>query len=452
MSLTRQLAQFIAGLGYDDLPKEAIVQAKRAIMDTVGVALAGCREEGPSILVALARERGAEGPAPLWGWPLALPAPQAALINGASAHAIDYDDVNVNMRGHPSAPVLPTAFALCHELGLDGRHLILAFVLGIEVEAKLGAIMGGRHYALGWHPTSTLGTLGAAAASAKLLGLDVAKVEMALGIAASMASGVRANFGTMTKPLHVGLAARNGVEAALMASRGFTASANALEAEDGFLATFLGGRYEGSPLPPLGQPFDIVHPGLGQKRYPCCYATHRALDAALELAPKVKASEIAKVIVRVSRGTLMPLQRERPRTGLEGKFSMEYCVATALLDGRVAMSSFTDEAVSRPEVDRLMDLVHVEEGPEDGDPSQMWAEVAVQLKSGQSKSLRVDVAKGDPRRPLTWEELAEKFRDCAYTCLPPDQVEEALDLFSHLEDVESLDRLAKILQGKGGDI
>jgi len=448
MSIGEQLARFLVATGFEDLPPEAIRQAKRAILDTLGVALAGCREEGPAILARLAQERPSPGKASVLGWPLCLAPQEAALINGTSAHALDYDDVNISMRGHPSAPVLPAALALAQEMGLGGRALTLAFVLGIEVEAKVGAVMGGRHYALGWHTTSTLGTLGAAAACAKLLGLDMMGTQMALGIAASMACGVRANFGIMTKPLHVGLAARNGLQAALLAAQGFTAAKEAIDSPEGFLNAFLGGRLESEPqLPTLGQPYDIVQPGLGQKRYPCCYATHRALDAALDLAPQVEAADIAQVKVRVNRGTLMPLRRERPRTGLEGKFSMEYCVAAALLDRHVGMATFTDEAVARPQVVHLMDRIEVEEDASSGsDLLLMWADVTILTRGGDHLTARVEIPKGDPRRPLTWQELADKFRDCAYLHLPPWKVKEALTLISRLEEVGDVSALALMLQ------
>jgi len=447
MGLSAELARFVSETGFEDLPPEAVVQAKRAILDTLGVALAGCREEGPSIVARLAHERAASGRASVLGWPLRLPPQEAALVNGTAAHALDYDDVNASMRGHPSAPVLPAALALAQETGQGGRALVLAFVLGVEVEAKVGTVMGGRHYALGWHPTSTLGTLGAAAACAKLLGLDAQRTQMALGIAASMACGVRANFGTMTKPLHVGLAARNGVEAAMLAAQGFTASEEALESPEGFVHAFLGGQAGEAHLPPLGQPYDLVQPGLGQKRYPCCYATHRALDAALDLAPHVDPAHIARVQVRVSRGTLMPLRRELPRTGLEGKFSMQYCVAAALLDGHIGLATFTDQAVARPQAARLMGLVQVQEDDSPGaDPLNMWAEVTVHTSDGGQRSARVEIPKGDPRRPLTWEELADKFRDCASLHLPPARAEEALALISRLEEVEDVGALAQMLQ------
>jgi len=283
MTLSSELAEFVAGTEFESLPPEAVTQAKRAILDTLGVALAGCREEGPAIVAEQARRTGGAQEAMVLGRPFRAPAAEAALVNGTSAHALDFDDVNFSMRGHPSAPLLPAVLATADAAGASGARLLLAFVLGVEVEAKLGRLMGGRHYALGWHPTSTLGPLGAAAACAKLLGLDAERTQAALGIAASMASGVRANFGTMTKPLHVGLAARNGVQVAALAAARFTASDEALDADDGFVSAFLAEPpRDDRHLDGLGQPYDIVSPGLGQKLYPCCYVTHRAIDAAID--------------------------------------------------------------------------------------------------------------------------------------------------------------------------
>lgn len=449
MTLSSELAEFVAGTEFESLPPEAVTQAKRAILDTLGVALAGCREEGPAIVAEQARRTGGAQEAMVLGRPFRAPAAEAALVNGTSAHALDFDDVNFSMRGHPSAPLLPAVLATAETAGASGARLLLAFVLGVEVEAKLGRLMGGRHYALGWHPTSTLGPLGAAAACAKLLGLDEEGTQAALGIAASMASGVRANFGTMTKPLHVGLAARNGVQAATLAAAGFTASAEALDADDGFVSAFLAEPpRDDRHLDGLGQPYDIVSPGLGQKLYPCCYATHRAIDAAIELATGVDTADIASVRIEVSRGTLMPLIERRPQTGLEGKFSLEYCAATALVDGAVHMSSFTDDAVRRPEVSRLLDATEVVEDQEpQSNPLAAWAELRLGVGDGSGRSLRVDVPKGDPRRPLTWEELAAKFRDCAAALLRPEEAAQVIETVERLDRLQDVRQLTAMLAG-----
>ncbi|MFQ5933470.1 MAG: MmgE/PrpD family protein, partial [Dehalococcoidia bacterium] len=227
MNITESVADFILETRLDDVPGEAIIQAKRAILDTLGVALAGSREEPSRIVLEFVQERGGRATASIVGAGLRTDCLSAALVNGTMAHALDYDDVNDAMMGHPSAPLVPAVMALAQEVGASGERALEAFLVGFEVECKLGLAVGHSHYVKGWHATSTLGTMGAAASAAKLLGLDKRCTQMALGIAASMAGGMRQNFGTMTKPLHVGHAARSGLLAALLAQKGFTASADA---------------------------------------------------------------------------------------------------------------------------------------------------------------------------------------------------------------------------------
>lgn len=453
MSVSEQLSRFVAETSFRALPAEAVARAKGAILDTIGVTLAGCREEAATIVALRAQKSSASGEASVLGWSLRLSAESAALVNGVSAHALDYDDVSYSMRGHPSAPLLPAVLAVGEVAGAGGREMIAAFVAGLEVEAKLGAVLGARHYALGWHATSTLGPLGAVAAGAKLLGLDAPRIGAALGVASSMAGGLRANFGTMTKPLHAGLAARSGVEAALLASAGFTASADAIGGESGFLAAFLAQPpAEDIRLDNLGDPFEIVSPGLAQKLYPCCYATHRAVDAALELAPGIDAGLIESIEVTVSRGSLMPLITDRlPDTGLEGKFSLQYCVAAALAQGRLGMPAFTDTAVRRQQVIALAEQVDVREDQQSlSNPLDSWAEVTVRLRDGQTLARRVDAPKGDPRRPLTWDEIADKFRDCASLILEPEEAARVVEICANLEELQNVGeltaRLSKVRQ------
>ncbi len=452
MNLTERLATFVAETGPEDVSPEARLQARRAILDTLGVTLAGCGEPGSRIVADWVREQGGASESSVLGQGFRAPATEAALANGTSGHALDYDDVNMSMRGHPSVPLLPAALALGEKLGSSGRDLVDAFVLGFEVEGKIGRAMGGPHYALGWHATCTLGTIGAAAASAKLLGLDAERTQAALGIAASLAGGLRQNFGTMTKPLHAGWAARNGVLAASLARRGFTADAQALEGPNGFLRAASGGAevHPERAVEGLGDPWEIISPGIGVKLYPCCYATHRALDAALELRETyaLDVSKIASVQASVSRGTLMPLIQERPVTGLQGKFSLQYCLAAALLDGQVVLATFTDQAVRRPEAQDLLSRVEpVEDAQEMAFPIGGFAEVRVMTRDGKEHSMRVEKPKGDPQRPLSWDELAAKFRDCAAAVLAPAVVEEAIAAVERLEGLENVAELTAVLAG-----
>ncbi len=442
-----------------EIPAEARLQARRAILDTAGVTLAGSREEASRIVAGSVREQGGPLEASVLGHSFRAPASEAALVNGTSGHALDFDDVSVSMRGHPSVPLLPAVLALGEKLGRSGREVTEAFVLGFEVQAKVGKAIGERHYALGWHATSTLGTLGAAAACARLLRLDAGRTQAALAIAASLASGLQQNFGTMTKPLHAGWAARNGVVAASLAQRGLTADGRALEGGSGQTPARLGGFLRamsgGAEIDPsvavtaLGQPWDIVSPGIGVKLYPCCYATHRAIDAALEIGERhrIDPGQVERVVAIVSPGTLLPLISRAPETGLEAKFSLQYCVAAALLDGRVSLASFTDDAARRPEAQALLSRVEaVEDGPPAEFPIGGVAEVRVYTAGGEYTS-RVEIPRGDPKRPLSWDELATKFRECAGLALPPEQVEKAIGLIEGLDDVDDVRELAAVLAG-----
>ena len=449
MKITRRLAEFVATTPSSDILPEAREQAQRAFLDTLGVMLAGSCEDAARIAADMVRDQSGSSEASVFGHGFGAPASEAALVNGTSAHALDFDDVNVNMRGHPSVPLLPAVLALGEKLGSSGRDVIDALVLGFEVECKLGRVIGALHYALGWHATSTLGTLGAAAACARLLRLNVDQTQTALGIAASLASGVRQNFGTMTKPLHAGWAAHNGVIAATLADRGFTADSAALEGESGLLRAASGGaRLNARALARLGDQWEIVSPGIGVKLYPCCYATHRAIDAALEIVASdgPHDSNIESVEVTVSRGTLMPLRKPLPATGLEGKFSMEYCIAAALADGRVGLATFTDEAVRRTELRKLMKRVAVrEERRAAAFPIGGRAVVSVDTSGRVNHTRIVETPKGDPQNPLTWNELCDKFRDCAGAVLPGPAIEDAIETVAALDDIENLGRLISAL-------
>jgi len=452
MGVTKRLAEFVACTPPEAITAEARTQARRAILDTLGVMLAGCREEASRIVAQMVREQAGVTEASVLGRGFRAPAAEAALVNGTSAHALDYDDVTVNMRGHPSAPLLPAVLALGEKLGASGRQVIEAFVLGFEVQSKVGRAVGAPHYALGWHATSTLGALGAAAACARLLRLDALRTQAAIGIAASLASGLRQNFGTMTKPLHAGWAARNGVVAVSLAERGFSADAEALEGESGFLRAASGGAGidPDEAVTGLGDPWEIVSPGVGVKLYPCCYATHRAIDAALELREehRLAAASVSRVKVTVSTGALMPLLTRPPATGLEAKFSLGYCVAAALLDGRVGLASFTDATVGRPEAQRLASRVEaLEDGPPADFPIGGKAEVEVWTDGGSRYSRCVQMPRGDPQRPLTWDELAAKFRDCASGTLSAEATEKAIATIGALDEIADVRQLTALLAG-----
>ena len=458
MGLTRDVAQWVARMSIDEAPPGVVDAARSAIIDTVAVILAGAAEPVSKIVADAVAEDGAAPVADRLGARLRTSMEGAALVNGVSGHALDYDDVNRSSIGHPSVVILPAALAAAQGAGASGRRLVEAYVAGVEVMTKLGRAMGTAHYRTGWHATSTLGTLGAAMAAGKVFGLPTEVLQHALAVAASEASGSRQNFGTMTKPYHPGHAARCGVAAARLARRGMTGDTTILEAPLGYFAIFAYGEAGPAGLAAsLGNPYDVVSPGMNVKRYPCCYATHRAADAVLDLVREyeLRAGDVESAEVTVPPGGLAAVTRDRPRTGLEGKFSLPYVVAAALLDGRVALDSFTDEKVLRPDAQALLRAVRPVEDPsiavEFNPIEEGYVTVKIHRRSGAPLKRRVDYPRGAPQNPLSREELHEKFRDCARGVLPPVQSARALDLLASIEALPRLDDLiASLVPPEGG--
>jgi 2-methylcitrate dehydratase PrpD len=448
MGTTGDVAAWVAGTSIDAMPADVLARGRAAIVDTVGVTIAGVAEPVARIAAELIAEDGSAPVASQLGTSLLTSPESAALLNGIAGHALDYDDVNASVTGHPSVVVLPAAFAAAELTGASGAALLEGYVIGVEVMAKLGRAMGPEHYRVGWHATSTLGTIGAAVAAGKLLGLDERRLRHAIAIAVSEASGSRQNFGTMTKPFHAGHAARCGVTAARLAGRGLTGDENALEAPCGFFALFSHGAGQTAGVGSwLGAPYELASVGLSVKQYPCCYATHRAADAVLALrsAHGLDGRGVEAIEAVVPVGAVQPLIHPRPASGLEGKFSMQYVLAAALLDGRLGLDSFSDAAVARPEARDLLARVSVHEDPAiatRGHPiDEGHVEVSVRLRDGTRLRRRVERPRGSPELPLTQEELSAKFRDCVNAALEPDRADQALAALWALErqpDVRSL--------------
>ncbi|HSR11303.1 MAG TPA: MmgE/PrpD family protein, partial [Thermodesulfobacteriota bacterium] len=417
METTKKLAECISRTTLSDIPGEAQQIAKMAILDNLGVALAGSRDPMSKIMTGYIKDTGGKPQASVWGMKFKTSSPFAALANGTFGHALDFDDINRSMRGHPTVPVLPATLAVAEEVDASGSRMLEAFIVGFETEAKLGRGLNPYLFENGWHPTAILGAMGAAAAAAKLYKLPPEKICMALGIAASLASGLRQNFGTMTKPLHAGHAAQNGVVAASLARRGYTADAAIVEGKLGFANAFSGPeRFNLEKITSRwGDPFDIVSPGVGLKQYPSCARTHPAIDAMLDMAIKndIRPEQVDSVFCAGSYTTPTMLIHSRPQTSLEGKFSMEFCMALALQQRKVALPFFKDKVVQDPAIQGLIRKVNFLIRPDlnnlenSGNPSTT---VRVCLKDGREFTQTVDEAKGTPGNPLTTEEVREKFR------------------------------------------
>ena len=426
MGATATLAEFIVNTRAADFPAGSDEKACKVIADTFAVILAGVSSEVAAPLQRYLESARESGASPILGSGRTAAPETAALINGTYGHSLDYDDVLSMMPAHPSAVIVSALLASMNGKPVSGKDFIEAYIIGVEVGGKVGLGMTNQHYQRGFHATGTLALFSGLAALAKLHRLDAATIRQAMGIAGSMASGLRRNFGTMTKPLHSGLAARSSLTALRLAMAGFTAADDILEAQAGFYSTY--GTADSDPditANGLGKPFVIISPGIAVKKFPCCYATHRAIDGVLTLRERLgfDASSIDQVICRMPPGGMHVLTYPRPLTGLEGKFSLPYAIAAAVLDGKFSLWSFSDEAVRRAPIAALYQRIDAHETATSrgDDPlfdkrssgSRGFVEIEVLLKDGRTDQIRVDVPPGSPSRELTWDELRAKFMDCA---------------------------------------
>ena len=449
MNATSTVADFVAKSRWEDCPAPAVEAARRAILDCLGVLLAGSNDPPARILQAIAL---AEGGAPLCtvvGTGRRTGAVWAALANGTAAHALDFDDTNFTLLGHPTAPVLSAALAAAELALADGRALVHAFLLGFEVETTLAEVINPEHYDHGWHATCTLGTLGAAAAAARLLGLGATEIRTALAVAASQSSGLKENFGTMTKPFHAGHAARSGALAALLAREGWTASEQALEGPQGFFHVLGAGATRLPALDTLGAPWKILTSGVAVKPYPSCACTHSIIDGTLELGRthRIRPEDVAEVTVGVNAIVPRILIHSRPRTGLEAKFSAEFSAAAALSESRVGIETFQDDKLHDPAIRALMPRVTVVVDPDiPGDRERhMWTRVTVGLHDGRRFSIGPREVPGHPSNPLTPEALRSKFDECAGLVLPPDRVQSVGQMVESLDTCPDVRSLTAIL-------
>jgi 2-methylcitrate dehydratase PrpD len=406
--------------------------------------LAGAGEDCARIVEKTLAVGGSRGDCLIFGGDRRTGPLDAALINGTAAHALDFDDVSNSLGGHPSAPILPALFALAETEDCTGAAFVAAYVAGFETETRIARGVHFHHYEKGWHPTATLGVFGATAACCHLMRLDAAQTAQALAIAASLASGIKANFGTMTKPLHVGHTARNGLFAAKLAQGGFTANTAAMEHQQGFLMVFNGaGTFDAEAmLKDWGNPYDVTRPGPAFKQYPCCGSTHPALDALLAL--RGEHAMPPDKIVRIDSWThprrLAHTDRPDPKSGLDAKFSVQYCLARATLQGQIRLEDFEGDAYDDPTVRALMTRVHAAPHPDSGTANEeaLGAEVRVTFADGEVLTKKVGAALGrGPDNPLPEGALAAKFVNCASRALPAAAVARLQAMLDTLETAPS---------------
>ena len=449
MTVTARLAEFITRTTLRDCPDDVLRETRRAALDTIGVMLAGAAEPVARAVRAVARADGSVPLCTVFGTSLRTSTAWAALANGAAGHAHDFDDTNFALMGHPSVPLLATALACAEAETGDGGDVALAYVVGFEIDAALGSALNPTHYTRGWHATSSIGTLGCAAAASRLLALDAERTRQALGIAASLASGLKENFGSMTKPFHAGHAAQNGVRAALLAREGMTASDAALEGRQGYAAAFSGATLEAAAFEGLGRRWELTSSGLAVKPYPSCALTHSAIDALVELRARhrIAAAQVASVEVGVNAVVPDVLRHDRPSNGLERKFSMQYCAAAALARGPLGLADFEDGPVPDAATRELMTRVRMVIDPAlpHGLEQQAWTRVTVRLVDGTTFEEKPRGASGHPTSPLSEAELSAKFQACAAPVIGADAAQGVAEQLQHLEDIPDIRALTSRL-------
>ena len=457
MGVTEEVASFVAKTRYRDVPDEVVQLARGFLLDGVGVALAGSTDECSRIIQAQIRQLDGKRESAILGTALSAPVAKAALANGVAGHAMDYDDTQLStskqavygLLTHPTTPVLAAALAVGEKEKITGEDFVLAYLLGVEVECRIADAINPRHYQDGFHSTATMGGLGAAMAVGKMLRFNEAILVRTLGIAASMAAGLRENFGTMTKPLHAGRAAENGVTAAQLARAGFTAATNILEARRGFFNAMAGGYDEGKISGRLGRPYFMQAPGISIKPYPSGSLSHPAQDLILDLVKQhdLSAGDIEHIDVGTNSNVPNALIYPMPKTALEGKFSIPFCMAIAVIERKAGIAQFQDRKVRDKKVVELMKRVtlYVDDELEALGYDQVRSRIRIKLRNATMIEGRYDVARGHPEKPLSWAELGDKFRDCARLVLPRKNVERAIELLARVEQLGSLKPLLDAL-------
>jgi len=453
--ITERLAGFITDVGFNDLPSEVVRLAKNSFLDTLGLALVGMTEAAPKVLSRFIQEQGGAPVATVLTQKFKTNAPNAALVNGTAGDILGWSDISVIQMTHPSVSICPAVWALGEQLHASGKAAILAHVLGVEIADKLGAGIRPRFQLKGWHPLAVLNTVGAAAAGGKLLGLDAIAIGNALGIAGAEASGMRVAMGTMSKAYGAGRSARDGLVAARLAGLGYTGPRNVIEGRDGFLQTFGEGADGKGILENLGNPYEFISPGITLKKFPACTRSHNGIHGVLTLKKRYgfTPDDIQSVECLVTPAVVDYLKFPRPKSKFEAKYSMEFCIATAIRDGKVVASSFTDEKTRDPELLGLLARVKMSIWPEyskhgyNPPHAPYGCLVNITLRNGQRYSLQVDSGPWEPATPPSWEDLEEKFRGNAELVLPRSTVDNALDMIAQLEKLEDIGAVMALLKG-----
>ena len=462
--LTDYVATFVAETTYEEIPKPVIELGKKSILDGLGLALAGSKAQSGALCREYIGKLGiCDGRATIIGSALKTSPRFAAFANGVSIHADDFDDTQLSaakdrvygLLVHPTVPVLPSAFALGERRRVSGKELMLAYHLGVEVECKIAEAISPRHYQDGFHSTGTCGPFGSAAACARLLGFDRSKMLNSFGLAASQSGGLRENFGTMTKPFQAGHASESGLASVELVALGWTAAEQILEAERGFFRAF-GGSYDpGAIMNRLGKPWTFSSPGISLKPFPSGSLTHPAMTEVTRLieSNNIEAAQVESVDVGANHNMTATLLHHRPKTGLEAKFSMEFCIAILLLERKAGLNEFSDRIVQRPDVQQMIRRInfYVDPQAESAGYDKMTSLLKIHLKDGKVIAGRADFGKGSPTDPMTFDEAAAKFKGCAeFAGWPSAKTDKIISLVKTLDSVADVSTLSPLLSVGNG--
>jgi 2-methylcitrate dehydratase PrpD len=464
LGLTEHVGKFIASTKYEDIPQGVIELGKKSILDGLGLALAGSRAQTGTICREYVEHLGiCDGKAAIIGSSQKTSPRFAAFVNGVSIHADDFDDTQLSaakdrvygLLVHPTVPVLPALLALAEGRTISGKEFMLAYHLGVEVECKIGEAISPRHYEDGFHSTGTCGPFGSAVACAKLLRFELSKILNTFGLVASQSGGLRENFGTMTKPFQAGHAAESGLVSAELVAFGWTAAEQILEAERGFFHAFGGSFDPEAIMDRLGKPWTFISPGISLKPYPSGSLSHPAMTELARLIEvnKLQAAQVEKLDVGANHQMTTTLLHHRPKTGLEAKFSMEFCMAILLLRGKAGLSEFLDRVVQSPDVQEMMGRVnfYVDPEAEGAGYDKMTSLLKIHLTDGRVVTGRADFAKGSPANPMTFEEAAAKFRECAqYAHWPADKGEKIITFVKALDLARNVNAVLPLLSAEKG--
>ncbi len=458
--LTAHVSEFVVNLKFADIPAESLELGKKSILDGLGLALSGSKAETWRLIQQYVKSFGfsPRGGAAVLGSAVRLPARFAAFANGVAIHVDDFDDTQLavakdrvyGLLVHPTVCVLPAALATAEVAGRSGKDLLVAYEAGVEVECKIAEAISPRHYEDGFHSTGTCGVFGGTAACSKLKALDAVHISRAFGIAASHAAGLRENFGTMMKPFQAGHATESAVIAADFAAIGWTAAEQILEAQRGFFHAY-GGTYDPAVIVErLGNPWTFQTPGVSIKPFPSGSLTHPGMTELSRLiqANAIRAADVERLEVGANKNMESTLLHHHPKTGLQAKFSMEFCMAILLLDGKADQTKYTDAVVNRDDVQKMIERVrfYVDPEAEKAGYDKMTTILKITLKDGRTISGRADFGKGSPINPMSYDEVAEKFRGCAaFAEWPSDKANQVIEMVRKLEDVSDVRALTALL-------